>query len=357
MKKSVVALAVMALGVTSVHAAEIYNKDGNKLDLYGKVKAVHSWTDGNNADETYARLGFRGETQINDQLTGYGQFESQFDASKAEGSQNGVNTRLAFAGLDYGHDVSFDYGRNYGIAYDVGAYTDTLSEFGGDSFEDADRFLTSRTSGVATLRTKNLFGAVDGLSVGAQFQGKGDANSEDPAKPNLTKQHGNGYGFSLGYDNIADSGVSAIAAYTKSSITAAQKKGNTDGIWDGENAEFWGAGLKYDANAIYVATMYGESHNLLLNTREKNSQGVPQDADKAQHFEAMAAYVFDFGLRPNVGYVHTRDNNNNDLTEYVALGTDYYFNKNMVADVGYKINLLDGKDGDNKVVAGLTYQF
>ncbi|MDM2901724.1 porin [Citrobacter sp. Cpo037] len=357
MKKSVVALAVMALGVTSVHAAEIYNKDGNKLDLYGKVKAVHSWTDGNNADETYARLGFRGETQINDQLTGYGQFESQFDASKAEGSQNGVKTRLAFAGLDYGHDVSFDYGRNYGIAYDVGAYTDTLSEFGGDSFEDADRFLTSRTSGVATLRTKNLFGAVDGLSVGAQFQGKGDANSEDPAKPNLTKQHGNGYGFSLGYDNIADSGVSAIAAYTKSSITAAQKKGNTDGIWDGENAEFWGAGLKYDANAIYVATMYGESHNLLLNTREKNSQGVPQDADKAQHFEAMAAYVFDFGLRPNVGYVHTRDNNNNDLTEYVALGTDYYFNKNMVADVGYKINLLDGKDGDNKVVAGLTYQF
>lgn len=36
----------MALGVTSVHAAEIYNKDGNKLDLYGKVKAAHSWTDG-----------------------------------------------------------------------------------------------------------------------------------------------------------------------------------------------------------------------------------------------------------------------------------------------------------------------
>lgn len=51
MKKSVVALAVMALGVTSVHAAEIYNKDGNKLDLYGKVKAAHSWTDGTNADE------------------------------------------------------------------------------------------------------------------------------------------------------------------------------------------------------------------------------------------------------------------------------------------------------------------
>ena len=335
MKKSAVVLAVMALGITSAQAAEIYNKDGNKLDLYGKVKAVHSWTDGTDADGTYARLGFRGETQINDQLTGYGQFESQFDASKAEGSQNGVNTRLAFAGLDYGQNGTFDYGRNYGIAYDVGAYTDTLSEFGGDSYENTDRFLTTRTSGVATLRTKNLFGAVDGLSLGAQYQGQDDTD-KDP-----TKQHGNGYGFSLGYDNIADSGVSAIAAYTTSSVTAQQKQNG----WDGENAEFWGAGLKYDANAIYVATMYGESHNLI------------QDADKAEHFEAMAAYVFDFGLRPNVAYVHARDNNNNDLTEYVALGTDYYFNKNMVADVGYKINLLDGADGDNQVVAGLTYQF
>ena len=67
--------------------------------------------------------------------------------------------------------------------------------------------------------------------------------------------------------------------------------------------------------------------------------------------------MFDFGLRPNVAYVHTRDNDNTDLTEYVALGTDYYFNKNIVADVGYKFNLLNGKDGDNEVVAGLTYQF
>lgn len=55
-------------------------------------------TDGTDADGTYARLGFRGETQINDQLTGYGHFESQFDAAGAEGSQDGIKTRLAFAG-------------------------------------------------------------------------------------------------------------------------------------------------------------------------------------------------------------------------------------------------------------------
>ncbi|HGY3715851.1 TPA: porin [Citrobacter gillenii] len=141
--------------------------------MYGKVNAVHSWTDGTDADGTCVRLGFGGEKQINDQLTGYGHFESQFDAAGSEGSQDGIKTRLAFAGLDYGHDVSFDYGRNYGVAYDVGFYTDVLSEFGGDSCEDTDCFLTTRTSGAATLRTKNLFGAVDGVNLAAQYQGQG----------------------------------------------------------------------------------------------------------------------------------------------------------------------------------------
>ncbi|EGQ5280860.1 porin [Enterobacter hormaechei] len=332
MKKTVVALAVLALGITSAYAAEIYNKDGNKLDLYGKVKAAHSWSDGEDGDGTYARLGFRGETQINDKLTGYGQFEGQFDAAQAEGAQDGVSTRLAFAGLDFDHNLSFDYGRNYGVAYDVGAYTDVLSEFGGDSYEGTDSFLTGRASGVATLRTGNAFGLADGVQFAAQYQGQDDTNS------NPAKQHGTGYGFSLGYD-LANTGVSAIAAYSTSAITADQKRSG----WDGKNAEFWGTGLKYDANRVYVATIYGESHNLL------------QDADEAKHFEAIAAYVFDVGLRPNVAYVHARDNASRDIVEYVALGSDYYFNKNLVADVGYKIDLADG--GDNTLVAGLTYQF
>ena len=326
-------MALVVVGSTSAYATEIFNKDGNKLDLYGKVKATHGWTEGKDADGTYARLGFRGETQIASDLTGFGQYEGQFDASKAEGSQNSVSTRLAFAGLDFGHNVSFDYGRNYGIAYDVGAYTDVLSEFGGDSYEGTDSFLTGRTSGVATLRTANAFGLADGVNFGAQYQGT-DTSDINPAK-----QHGTGYGFSAGLSDIADSGVSTIVTYATSAVTEDQKRAG----WTGNNAEFWGVGAKYDANSAYVAAMYGESHNLL------------NGAHKAEHFEAMAAYVTDFGLRPNVGYVHARDNNNRDRVEYVALGSDYFFNKNLVADGGYQINLADG--GDNTVIAGLTYQF
>ncbi|OCO54214.1 hypothetical protein AN686_0221065 [Serratia marcescens] len=42
MKRSVLALAVALGAITSfANAAEIYNKDGNKLDLYGRVSAKH----------------------------------------------------------------------------------------------------------------------------------------------------------------------------------------------------------------------------------------------------------------------------------------------------------------------------
>ena len=101
MKKSTLALMVMGVVASaSVHAAEVYNKDGNKLDVYGKVKAMHYISDDatKDGDQTYVRFGFKGETQINDQLTGYGRWESEFAGNKAE-SDSSQKTRLAFAGL------------------------------------------------------------------------------------------------------------------------------------------------------------------------------------------------------------------------------------------------------------------
>ena len=86
----------------SAYSAEIYNKSGNKLDLYGKIDALHQLSDNKSVDgdSTYVRLGFKGETQINDELTGYGQWESQYNGNQAEGSSSSAAvTRVAFAGL------------------------------------------------------------------------------------------------------------------------------------------------------------------------------------------------------------------------------------------------------------------
>ena len=376
MKVKVLSLLVPALLVAgAANAAEIYNKDGNKLDLFGKVDGLHYFSDdnGNDGDQTYMRIGFKGETQVNDQLTGYGQWEYQIQGNTSE-SDNQSWTRVAFAGLKFGDAGSFDYGRNYGVIYDVTSWTDVLPEFGGDTY-GADNFLQSRANGVATYRNQDFFGLVDGLNFALQYQGaNGSVSGENDSAGgrSLLKQNGDGYGASLTYDLGA--GFSAGAALASSKRTADQ---NAAGVYgDGDRANVYSGGLKYDANNVYLAAQYSQTYNA---TRFGTSNGSSVTdafgfADKAQNFEVVAQYQFDFGLRPSVAYLQSkgkdiRNNTTNfgdqDLLKYVDVGATYYFNKNMSTYVDYKINLLDKNDfteqagiGTDDIVAlGLVYQF
>ncbi|RZA74478.1 porin OmpC, partial [Citrobacter freundii] len=46
MKRNILAVVIPALlAAGAAHAAEVYNKDGNKLDLYGKVDGLHYFSD------------------------------------------------------------------------------------------------------------------------------------------------------------------------------------------------------------------------------------------------------------------------------------------------------------------------
>ncbi|WP_333496198.1 porin [Kluyvera sp. CHPC 1.251] len=357
--KLAILIGLVALASTA-HAAEIYNKDSNKLDLYGKVKAEHDFTSSvGNSDATYTRLGFKGETQIANGITGFGQFEHQFDASKPEGAQP-EKTRLAFAGLDFGDYGSIDYGRNYGIQYDIGSYTDVLTEFGGDSYQYTDNYMNGRTTGVLTYRNKNFFGLVDGLALGLQYQGA----NEDKRAPE--ESNGEGFGTSLQYE-IPESGVTLGAAYSRAKTTDV-KVSDTNITYSpasGDTAEAWSVGAKYDANSIMLATMYTETHNMTPVSMNVNDTQYPLFTDKSKAFEAIAGYTFDFGLQPTVGYVQQRaelQGRSFDAVKYVQLGAAYYFNKNFAVDAAYKINLLKddqnfGFATDDQAVLGATYQF
>jgi outer membrane pore protein F len=87
MKRKVLAILVPALLFAgAANAAEIYNKNGNKVDFYGKMVGERIWSDtdqhnSENEDTSYARIGIKGETQINSELTGFGQWEYNMDAS------------------------------------------------------------------------------------------------------------------------------------------------------------------------------------------------------------------------------------------------------------------------------------
>lgn len=252
MKRNILAVVIPALLVAgAANAAEIYNKNGNKLDFYGKMVGEHVWTtngDTSSDDTTYARIGLKGETQINDQLIGYGQWEYNMDASNVEGSQT-TKTRLAFAGLKAGEYGSFDYGRNYGAIYDVEAATDMLVEWGGDGWNYTDNYMTGRTNGVATYRNSDFFGLVDGLSFALQYQGK---NDHDRA---IRKQNGDGFSTAATY--AFDNGIALSAGYSSSNRSVDQK---ADG--NGDKAEAWATSAKYDANNIYAAVMYSQTYNM-----------------------------------------------------------------------------------------------
>ncbi|HAT1681652.1 TPA: porin OmpC [Klebsiella oxytoca] len=383
---SAVAVSVMMTGMAS--AAEIYNKDANKLDLYGKIDGLHyfSGDHSSDGDKSYMRLGVKGETQINDLLTGYGQWEYQINTNRPENGDTSGSplswTRLAFAGLKFGDYGSVDYGRNYGVLYDIGAWTDVLPEFGDDTYETSDNFMTGRANGLLTYRNTGFFGLVDGLNFAIQYQGKNDGHSHEgdtwngaPLSNNvrdISHQNGDGFGLSATYD--FGMGISAGAAYTSSNRTTQQKWhfGDNNG---GNKAEAWTAGLKYDANDIYLAATYAQTRNMTWSSITKNSFiGKDNDAQedygdfapKTDNWELVGQYQFDFGLRPSVAYLQSRARNtgygNFDLVKYIDVGSYYYFNKNMSAYVDYKINLLKnnnpaGMHTDNIVATGLVYQF
>ena len=380
MKRKVLAILVPALLMAgAANAAEMYNKDGNKVDLYGKVDARHTFSDnpGDDGDETYVQIGFKGETQITNDLTGYGQWEYKTYANDTEGAGDKSFNRLAYAGLKFGEYGSFDYGRNYGVVYDVEAWTDMLPVFGGDSYTWTDNFMVGSTNGVATYRNNDFFGLVDGLNFALQYQGANEganANEDQEGTKNGHKdvrfQNGDGFGMSTSYDFSGDlSGLSLGAAYSSSDRTNDQvaygKAAESIGFAGGEKAEAWTVGAKYDANSVYLAMMYAETRNMT----PIGNVGI---ANQTQNFEAVAQYQFDFGLRPSLAWVYSKGKDldgkgfNQDLVNYIDLGMTYSFNKNFSTYVDYKINMLDNDEAlydaygistDDIVGVGMTYQF
>ncbi|MDQ1214152.1 porin OmpC [Pantoea anthophila] len=372
MKRRVLSLVIPALlaAAGSANAAEIYNKDGNKLDLFGKVDGLHYFSDndGSDGDQSYVRFGFKGETEISNELTGYGQWEYQaaLNNSEAEGTANSY-TRVGFAGLKFGDAGSFDYGRNYGVAYDIGAWTDVLPEFGGDTY-GADNFMFQRGNGMATYRNNNFFGLVDGWNFAVQYQGKNDNNTESAGGRDVLGENGDGWGLSTTYDLGSGFGIGAAAF--QSDRTNSQNGGAQGILGRGDKAEVYTGGLKYDANNVYLAAMYSRSYNATRFGDSSDSSSAYGYADKADNWELVAQYQFDFGLRPSLAYVTSRGTDvqnwgKQNLKKYVDVGATYYFNKNMSTYVDYQINLLDDNDftdaaginTDDVVALGLVYQF
>ena len=349
MKLNLLAIAIPALLVAAGANAsiEVWNKDGNKVDFYGRVKAANNITDRGQkgeGDDTSARLGMSGQTQITDSVVGYGRWEYEADAGKD--SDNEV--RYAFAGLNFGDLGSFDYGRNDGVLKAITAYTDVLPQFGGDASNNNRNVLSSRTKAVATYRNNNFFGLSDDFSFALQYADNGDnSKPRDSVHSNDSRE---AYGANAQW-RIFDTGLTAGAGYAQST-----KKGTRHNTWAG--------GLKYENYDLYLGANYFQSKLKKGDVAEGVNGNYVRRDQKVRGFELVAQYGIDLEvgrLTPSLAYVqhkskkdsvhvrkanlrHDEPGRNSPLVKYVSLGATYDLNKNFSAIVEYKFNLLDRKD-------------
>ncbi|MGL4205368.1 MAG: porin [Aeromonadaceae bacterium] len=351
MKVKLLALTIPALlAATSAQAANIYNKDGSSLDLYGRAVGMYYGSDNQDSrgDESYIRMGLKGETALENNLTGLGQFEYNLPTSGSDNDE----LRLGFAGIRHATFGTVTYGRQDGLMSMVNDYTDVLPEWGGDGLgKGTEVFGTGRTNGLL----KYAFN-YQGLTLGAQFTGKNDPQNNNDGK----WMKGSNEGFALGASYDLPMGLSFATVYNQAGKTDEQE---TRAAFGGnDDAKLASAGVRYAANNLYAAATYsdGRSHYAI-------GDGY---AEKNRGYEAVVQYTVADKFVPSLAYVRSdvKDSSQNiddTANEYLSLGASYKFTPAFQTYVDYKVNLLDkntfteqyGIKTDDVVAVAMRYDF
>lgn len=351
--------------ISSVGAYTLTEKDGNKLEVSGKMGLEHYITkdEDKKGDCSYGRIKLNGESTISKDLVAFGEIEGNFKLKKEKGKEH-VTARTLMAGMKGERWGSLAYGRMPSILANVSDYTDNLPLFGGDATGiGCDKFGTGRSNNLLQYRTPKL----GGVQLGVQYTG---SNRED--KENIAKGNGEGYAAALTYDS--DFGLSVGAAY--SDVAKQKEFGVTEKTYNNDNrAKVLLLGAKYEQSGFQLGGVYGETQNQKsFKAVEKDNLGTDGKvfAGKTWGMEVVAKYNFASGFTPSIAYLEStikksdrspNQSKGKDM-QYIDLGAEYKFNKNFSACVDYKINLLK-KDRAKTLSAsrndalglGVTYHF
>lgn len=365
MKKTALTMAISSLLLAGgAQAANVYDQNGTKLDIGGRVNGMYYGTDDNatEGDASYLRLHIAGETKVDEDLTAFGFAEYNLPVSGSDNDE----LRYAYAGIKHDRFGAFSYGRQDGLfTKAVNNYTDVLPEWGGDGLgKDTEVFGTGRTNGLAQYMYN-----WQGLTLGAQFTGNNDPQNSGRSDSigydgGVWNKKGSAEGFAVAASYDFDMGLGLSAAYNQAGKTDEQSRYAAFG--GNDDAKLMGVGVKYATGDLYLAATYahGEDYMFIGN-------GYNGYAEKHDGYEAVAQYTIG-KFKPSLAYLRTDVKDDargidDTYTEYVSIGAWYYFTDNFNAYVDYKLNLLDEENGsstsklgqntDDIVAVALQYNF
>ena len=343
MKKTLLAIAIPALfAASAANAATVYEKDGQKFDVYGRVQTnlydKASAGEDKSSLNGSARLGLKGSQAINDSWTGLAKGEWQVAGENQDGSAK-FKARHIYLGFDGGDKGTITIGQTDTAYYDVIGLTDYMNEWGSEG-----NGYTGRQEGQIIYR-----GAWNGFAASASYQfadSKPDYAFGDDAVVGVIKAAKKDYGYAgtIGYTFPVK--VAVFAGVAKDAFTT-----TTDNSWDKND---WALGTSYGVDGeegLYAAALYNES----------KIEG-PSDEGKGKGTELVAKYRLPSAVTFLAGYnklkwdaVSGNTGTDHDLMDAFLLGTGYEFTSKFIGWAEYKFNQVDGVD-DNWTLA-LQYNF
>ncbi|MGV2987707.1 porin [Vibrio sp. E150_011] len=345
MKKAVLASAVVAVMASgSALAAEVYNSDGTSLKIGGRAEFRGDFIgnggqeiDGTMANKSRFRINVGGETQISDNLTGFGFYEAEqgVNSSGDNDATTSIKQRYMYAGIgtQFG-DISFGKQDTAGVQIsqmsdDGQIWTGAQKTFIAAGDEQANN----------AIAYSNLF--ADVFSLKASVIAAEEKNE-------------NGYGISGIYSTPI--GLDIGLGYAQNDFNEVKLAGTT--ITDEGDANQFIGGLAYSIASLTVGGTYTQgTYNFDAFSESVDFSGV----------ELSGTYKFDNGFRIMAAYQKQELKDDGDkftLNDFFELTGQYHFNKSLRTYLSYKLDNRsadevsnNGNSADDTVRLGLRYDF
>ncbi|MFM5203444.1 porin [Aeromonas veronii] len=381
MKKTILAIAIPALFASAANAATVYDKDGTKFDVTGRVHAAYQGKA--NTDElavnanddvyykrldttekgevyTYARFGMQGKVALNNTWSAVAMGEWQVQGEESDGDDQ-FKSRHILTGFDGSQYGKFLFGQ-----------TDTASKWGvqdrADIFEElgnVGNLNDGRQEGQVIYR-----GEWDGIFANASYITKnssyksgerfGIESGANTALDQNDKGLKSGYSLGAGY-NMPNGFGFGVSTESKEFERGTRVK-DFDGVNTAtastfmknlESKDDWAIGASYAYDAFYVGALYNQSKLKGYDNGEEV---------KAKGYEIAGSYTIDaWKLLAGYNFLESKASDNfgssNDVEMFnrVILGVEYAFTSNIKSYANYAIESADNKDDQWEF--GMQYNF